>query len=249
MEPEINEEILNQMLLEFAAREDSYHKVIPRVYHASSVFSCYRKNFYKQTGVAATNPMPLGVFERGRRVEDALHESVVHKFGARNVIRGVGISHGHDGWRRTGKTDTLISVEGNPHTLIEWKSTEELRSGPFTPFKSYLGQLGFYASHLWARGLKHAWIAQASSTNLAIRAKEMTEAESSYWDFEGEKFFADLDAIIQVNMLPPAKPFNDWECENKNCACQFLDRCRADGGWKKVEFGGDVEWIRSGDGR
>jgi hypothetical protein len=240
---------LNEMMGQFLSRQDAHHAVQPRTYHASSVFSCYRRNYYKHKGIAATNPLPLALFENGRRTEDVFFEGLQLRYGMRNVNRGIGLSHAMNGMKVVGKTDEILVVNSKPDTLFEVKSTEEMRGEVFKPYPSHFGQTAFYATELAPRGLRRSIIVQIDQTSFKIRTYAMSEDEISYWSFEGWKFFETLDGFMTSDLLPPAVPFADYECESKNGTCPFLDRCRADGGWKKVEIGGDDVWIRNAEGR
>src|SRR3990167_1657456 len=212
------------------SRQDDWHHKVPNVYHASDVWYCFRKLYYKYaTDVEGAEP-PHGVFEMGRRAEDVVFESLQAFYGKDLVRRGIVLEwHGLKKFKIVGKTDPVLFGPGlKPRVLYEVKSVAQGGSD-YISGEHHKRQVSFYWSIL--RPERVIILHPSRKDVLDFGQHELSQDELKFYANQTAEFFTRFHEWIEKKELPPAAPRHSWECRY----CPFLAKCKEDGGPGKVQ--------------
>lgn len=211
------------------SRPDPWHKKEPNVYHASDVWYCFRKLYYKYVLQLEDSEPPHGTFEMGRRVEDVVFESLQAFHGPDNVRRGVVLEWNGLKFKIVGKTDPVLFGPGlKPRVLYEVKSVAQGGSD-YISGEHHKRQASFY--WLILQPERVIILHPSRKDVLDFGQRELTQDELKFYAKEATEFFVQLHEWVEKKELPPPAPRHNWECRY----CPFLAQCKIDGGPGKVQ--------------
>lgn len=255
---EIEEIPIEEIVRRFVSQESQWHKKEDHVYHASSVWQCFRKAFYEWKGIPEERPPPKGLFEMGRRVEAIVFDALKLHYGERFVINNIPVrleifnpcenraehlplANGYCAicgqFIIIGETDPVIMNWNMKYkTLLEIKSSYKGKDAKPGPHQ--MRQAVFYAGVL---GIDDVRIVMPSRNDvLDISVHHLSASEIGPLFKDVQEYFTVLDRYLRNDKLPPAIPLQPNECGY----CPFLQKCRTDGGWVKK----GNRWSRIGAG-
>jgi hypothetical protein len=235
-----------------ASRESEWHQDEPNVYHASRVWNCFRKAFYKKRGEEGED-VPLGLFAMGARAEDVLFEALRDHFGDAFVLTDVPVKEDveteHGNIAIVGRTDpVVIGYNGEFLRLYEVKSSESWSTGrddAGSAKPTHTHQAAFYAAKLGIDDVHiprpgRSDVLEMPSPDFVIPSGDVPELYR-----ETVEYFVRLHEYVARDELPDPEPRHEKECEW--CDVQSLCQAEDDGaeGWVRVKAGNHKETWRS----
>lgn len=236
-----------EIIRRFVSQPSKWHEPQAGVYHASSVWYCLRRNYYKETGVPEERPLPHGLFEMGRRAEDVVFDALKAHYGERFVLNSVPVRWEADGFMVVGETDpVLIDWVLFVKRVYEVKSSEVRDKKKRNPTEDrHRHQASFYAGQLStpAGDVMETMnqpevhiVHPGRSDVLNFRETVLDPADVDTYYKETLAYFEQLHAALTAKELPPAEPKDKRECG----WCPHKAKCLKDGGWTNA--GG--KWVR-----
>lgn len=192
-------------------------------YYPSESWSCLRKKVYSFFKYEQETPLPLGLFEMGRRTEDAFYEMLKSHFNEKKVGNDVHIEIKLEDYIISGDTDPVIyetTKRKNIRTLFEVKSMANL-SAVKEPNIHHIKQTTCYMKAL---NLKLGMIVYINRSNLEdLKAFEVEFKEEDWQSIVTH--FDMLHGFLKDKVLPTSTPLMNWECRY----CSYKNRCISDG--------------------
>ena len=231
---------IREIVRRFISRREEWHEKKPDVYHASDVWYCLRKQVYKYaTETVGTEP-PFGVFESGRRAEDAIYEALKAFYGDEWIRRGLPIEIKRAGYILVGKSDPAKLGPGM-QVVVLYEVKSVARGGlDYTSGEHHKRQLAIYSVEL--KSQRAILVHPGRSDYLDLGQHSLTQDEVKFYYASAMEYFDKLHAAVTTfrtsQTLPGPEPYHDWECRY----CPFLLQCRQDGGWVRTATAKGEVW-------
>lgn len=217
-------EVLRRHIMRQNESEAKRHEKVPGEYHASQVWKCYRQAVYDWTGVTPTDEPPWGLFHMGKIVEEVGLTALREHYGP-NFVHKVPVKYEDSrGWRLVGESDPVVFGWNNvPECVYEFKSSAA--GAKSTPGSHYKRQAAIYGALLKVEEVR---IAQPSRNDILNVGETLLSEDVNKLFSESVDYFQTLHETLEKQILPPAMPFMDWQCDY----CSFKQQCVKDGGWQ-----------------
>jgi CRISPR/Cas system-associated exonuclease Cas4 (RecB family) len=189
-------------------------------YYPSESWSCIRQKWFRFQGFEEEKSLPLGVFEMGRRAEDAFFDLLKLHYSEQRVKNNIRVVIKVNDYEICGETDPVLFDNNDLskiQTIFEVKSQASIVLTN-EPHENHIRQLMCYLKGL---GVTEGYIVYICRADVSDIKSYKVSYDDKIWEGIVEHFDMFHDYLMS-RTLPPAQPMMPkWECRY----CPFTQRC------------------------
>lgn len=188
-------------------------------YYPSECWSCLRQKWFRWNQYPEETSKPLGIFEMGRRAEDALFAMLQKHYSEERVLNNIPVKIQLKDYCIAGETDPVLYKDGTQkkiQTIFEIKSTANTAATTET-HDNHLRQLMCYLKGLH---VDYGYVIYVNRADI----QDVKAFEVKYDEVIWDSIVTHLDMFheyVKNKEIPPAHPMAKWECRY----CAYKDQC------------------------